>query len=152
MLQMIKDRLRRRPKSLAKEEYVEKMRSRGYNDDGQFIPDGTPMAPPIGYKRQLSMVEVVRNMVRDERLAAELDAMGVETFEEADDFDVGDEAEDLRSGWENDFDPPIRDMIKAGHDEVVRKAAKAQAELDVAKKEVVVEAPKGARDGSSPKE
>lgn len=130
MLQMIKDRLRRRPKSVSKDEYIEKMRERGYNDEGQFIPDSTPMSPPLGYKRQPSMVEVIRNMVRDERLAQEIAAQGFETFEEADDFEVGDEPEDLTSGWENDFDPPIREMIMEGSKEIARKARLAQEKLN----------------------
>lgn len=107
--------------------YKKKMRDAGYNDAGEFIPDGTPMAPPVGYKPQPSMVEVIRDMVRNERLQADLDAAGLETFEEADDFEVGDDGEDLKSGFENDFDPPIAEVLKAGREEIARRrAAEAQ--------------------------
>ena len=73
---------------------------------GRELLDPTPMAPPIGYKRQPSLVEQIRKMVRDERLAADLAASGVETFEEADDFDVQDDY-DPKSPFEYNFDPPV---------------------------------------------
>ncbi|AXH75367.1 MAG: hypothetical protein [Microviridae sp.] len=113
---------------ITKADYRSKSRQAGFNDAGEFIPDSTPMAPPIGYKRQESMVEIVRRMVRDERLAADLDAAGMETFEDADDFDVGDEGEDLKSGFENDFDPPIKEVLEAGSAEVARKKAPKKPE------------------------
>lgn len=83
------------------------------NSSGQEIPDPTPIAPPIGYKRQPSIFEQMRQMVLSDRLAAEASAAGAETFEEADDFDVGEDI-DPRSGWENDYDPPIRQVLDDG--------------------------------------
>lgn len=105
------------------EAWKEKQRAAGFNDAGEFIPDSVPMAPPVGYKEQPSMVEVIRKMVRDEALQRELDELGVETFEEADDFEIGDDGEDLKSGHENDFDPPIREVIAEGKKEIARKRA-----------------------------
>lgn len=87
---------------------------------GAEILDPTPIAPPIGYKRQPTMVEHIRAMVRNERLAQELAEQGVETFEESDDFDIGDDY-DPRSPWENDFDPSIADMVRDGKAEVERR-------------------------------
>lgn len=84
-------------------------------------PDPTPMAPPVGYKSAPSLAEQIREMVRSEKLAQELAAQGVETFEEADDFDVADDYE-VQSPWENEFDPPIKDMLKDGAAEVEKKA------------------------------
>lgn len=72
-------------------------------------PDPTPMAPPIGYKKQPSMVDHIRQMVRSEQLRAHADSLGMETFEEADDFDVGDDYEP-NSPYENDFEPPVRSL------------------------------------------
>lgn len=71
---------------------------------GREIPDPTPMAPPVGYNRQPSLSEQIRAMVRSERLAQEVAAAGYETFEEADDFDVGDDFEPS-SPYEGNFDP-----------------------------------------------
>lgn len=73
--------------------------------DGAELLDPRPVAPPVGYKRQPSMVEHIRNMVRSEQLRAAAEAEGVETFEEAEDFDVGDDY-DPRTPYEAVFDPP----------------------------------------------
>jgi len=97
-------------------DYLGKLLSRGLTAEGQQAPDPTPIAPPIGYKRQPTMVEIVRDMVRSERLAQEALASGHETFEESEDFDIGDDPEDLRSGFENDFDPPVRELLRAGQE------------------------------------
>lgn len=43
-------------------------------------------------------------MVRSERLKLEVEAQGQETFDEADDFDIGDDF-DPTSPYESDFDP-----------------------------------------------
>lgn len=96
--------------------------SKQIGKDGREYGSDVPMDPPLGYKRQPTMVEHIRAMVRNERLAQELAAQGMETFEEADDFDVGDDY-DPRSPWENDFDPPIAELVAAGQAELDRKAA-----------------------------
>lgn len=62
--------------------------ARRLNERGQEIPDPTPVAPPVGFVRQKSLAEQIREMVRSERLRQEVEAQGYETFEEADDFDV----------------------------------------------------------------
>lgn len=104
-------------------DYAKKMVERGYDAQGRFIPDPTPMAPAVGFKESPSMVEIIRRMVRDERLAQDLDATGFETFDEADDFEVGDEnADELRSGFENEFEPPavtaVRDRVEKSRKKV----------------------------------
>ena len=77
----------------------------GLDDRGREIPDPTPMSPPLGYKKEPSLREQIRQMILSEKLRQEVEAAGFETMEEADDFDVGDDF-DPRSGYENDFDPP----------------------------------------------
>lgn len=77
--------------------------------DGKEYLDDTPIAPPVGYKRQPSLAEQIRVMVRNERLAMELSAQGVETFEESEDFDIGDDF-DPSTPWENDFDPSLQEI------------------------------------------
>lgn len=77
---------------------------------GREIPDPVPVAPPVGYKRQPSLAEQIRAMVRSEKLRDEAQAAGYETFEEADDFDVGDDYEP-NSPYEVDFDPtPVSEL------------------------------------------
>lgn len=97
------------------------------DDLGRELLDGTPMQPPVGYKRQPTMVEHIREMVRSERLAAEAAAAGFETFEEADDFNIADEDGEMPSSpHENEFDPPVQELLAEG------KAAKEKREREEA--------------------
>lgn len=75
-----------------------------YDDNGSEIMDPTPISPPIGYKKSPTIAEQMRLMIRGERLREEAEAAGYETFEEADDFDVGDDF-DPRSPYEEVFEP-----------------------------------------------
>jgi len=77
------------------------------NEHGQLVPDPVPMAPPIGFKAQPSMVELIRRQV--ELASAEAKRAGQESLEEADDFDVGDDPE-IASPYELDEESevPIR--------------------------------------------
>lgn len=80
-------------------------RQKFYLDEhGRELPDPTPIAPPVGFRRQPSLAEQIRAMVRSERLRQEAEAQGFETFEEADDFEVGDDY-DPTSPYEEVFDP-----------------------------------------------
>lgn len=109
-------------------EYMQKLKSRGLGPDGRQAPDPVPLAPPIGYKKTPSMVEIVREMVRSERLRQEALAADHETFEEADDFDVGDEPELMRSPFEYDErDPSIRELAEIGRQALKEKEAAAAA-------------------------
>lgn len=85
-------------------EIVELHKGKLLTPDGAEIPDSTPLAPPVGYERQPSLAEQIRAMIVGEKLRAEVEAAGAETFEEADDFDVGDDY-DPTSPYEANFDP-----------------------------------------------
>lgn len=102
------------PKQLDLEEEIFARTARGDRIDGRGreIPDPTPVAPPIGYVKQPSLHEQIREMVRSERLAQEAAAAGFETFEEADDFDVGDDF-DPSSPYEDMFDGPRAEEMRA---------------------------------------
>lgn len=106
---------------LTEEEYLKKLIEKGIGEDGHAIMDSVPLAPPIGYKEQPSMIELVRNMIRGERLRQEAMQAGFETMEEADDFDIEDDPEPLYSGYENDLDPPMSELMQAGREEIERK-------------------------------
>lgn len=73
---------------------------------GHELHDPVPLEPPLGYKRTPSLSEQIRTMVRGEALKRAALEAGAETFEEADDFDVGDD-HDPRSPYEEIFDPPV---------------------------------------------
>lgn len=117
--------LRRKPVQVDLEEYLAKLVARGLNEDGTAKLDPTPMAPPIGYKKHPSIFEVVRNMVTSEKLAQQAREAGAETFEESEDFEVGDEPDMLPSPWVNEFDPPLQELVKAGEEVVKERAKKA---------------------------
>lgn len=72
---------------------------------GRELPDPTVMDPPIGYIPQPPLHELIRQMVVSEQLRLAAEAEGLESFEDADDFDVDDET-DPSSPWEEQFDPP----------------------------------------------
>lgn len=100
-----------------------RIRDRFLDDLGREIPDPRPMQPPIGYKKQPSMFELIREATARE-VALYAANRSPETFDEADDFDIDDDV-DPHSPWENDFDPPwseVRAAIQA--DREARAAAK----------------------------
>lgn len=91
-------------------EYVAKLLGRRTTDDGREIVSSVPVAPPIGYQKQPSMIEHIRNMVRSEQLRQAAEEAGAESFEEADDFDIEDDPFPVGSSEfdESDLEPIIR--------------------------------------------
>lgn len=79
-------------------------------EDGKEYGDPTPMAPPAHLRRSLTMSEQIQQMIRREvsRRAEESD---METFEEADDFDIDDDPLDPHTPYEAVFDPqpPVKE-------------------------------------------
>lgn len=80
------------------------------NKLGQEVLDSTPMEPPIGYIDQPDLYDQIRAMVRSAQLAEEAARAGHESFEEADDFEVGDDF-DPETPYENDFDPDYKTIV-----------------------------------------
>jgi hypothetical protein len=97
--------------------------------DRSEVPDPVPMAPPVGYVKQESLTEKIRAMVRGEHLRLAAINAGAETFEESDDFDVGDDV-DPSSPYEEVFDPVDSDARMALRNEEFRAKFEARmAEL-----------------------
>lgn len=71
---------------------------------GQEVPDPTIVDPPLGYVAQPDLMELMRRMIRTE-LSQAIDESEVETFDEADDFDIDDDPVDISSPYEEYFDP-----------------------------------------------
>lgn len=93
---------------MADEDYADKMAEKGLTPDGSALdaPDmGVPIAPPLGYIKQPSITERIRDMVRSEHLRREAESAGAETFEEANDFDILDDPVDPHTPYEAVFDP-----------------------------------------------
>lgn len=57
--------------------------------DGKEKADPTPAALPVGYKHPLSLDQKIQLMVRS-AVSAAADEQGYETFDEANDFEIGD--------------------------------------------------------------
>lgn len=76
---------------------------------GSEINSGEPVDVPLGYRRPPTLDQQIQRLVRDavSRQAAQ---DGFETFEEADDFDVGDDY-DPTSPYEMVFDPAVGEAV-----------------------------------------
>lgn len=68
------------------------------NENGHEIPDPRPMARPLHLSVPETLAQQIQRMVRSE-LSLRAQAQGFESFEEAEDFDVGDD-EELSSPYE----------------------------------------------------
>lgn len=62
-----------------------------YDKHGNEIPDNTPIEIPLGYKVPETLQQQMQRMIRSEAMAQYARAQGAETFEESNDFDVGDD-------------------------------------------------------------
>jgi len=120
------------------------MQDRYLTPGGAEIPDPRPAAPALGRKPEMNIRDYIKTLVHNERLQAEIDAAGHETFEEANDFEVGDDYFP-DSQYENDLEPSVAELVREGtaslsakaraaekreHDEKMARRAARRAELD----------------------
>lgn len=97
--------------------FLRKLSGKRQTVDGAELPSDVPIAPPIGYKKQPTMVEHIRNAVRSEQLRLAAEAAGAESFEEADDFEVEDDLEPISAyEFERFFEPPAESRPAAQAD------------------------------------
>lgn len=68
--------------------------------------DPTPVSIPIGFEKPPSIAEEIRRFIRSYEFEKEMKSQGYETFDEADDFEVGDDY-DPHSPYELEFDPDL---------------------------------------------
>lgn len=95
------------------------------DEHGREMPNPTPMQPAVGYKKQPSIGDLMRQAIRQASLEAA--QAGHETEEEANDFDVGEDVEP-HSPWESEFEPdPMLDHMLALRSEPPRPAAQQPA-------------------------
>lgn len=73
-----------------------------YNSAGEEIPDPTPLEAPLGFKPPLPLSEEIRRLMHAS-VQRDLREAGIESFEEADNFETG-EDEDMHSPWEENFE------------------------------------------------
>lgn len=92
-----------------------------FSEDGHEILNPTPVAPPLGYKKTLSLAEQIRQQVRQLK---HIDDDEPETLEEADDFDIEEDPAPT-SRWENDMVPSVKEAQRRARqlEEEVKKYA-----------------------------
>lgn len=91
--------------------------------DGKEYPDPTPVAPPIGFIKQPTLAETMRAMIQGEALRRHARESGAETFEEADDFNVGDDY-DPTSPYEEVFEPAVEISPEEAYTPLAKAIAK----------------------------
>lgn len=94
------------------------------DERGREVLDQTPTAIPLKHLRQRNRDDDIRAMIREE-LSRQSAESGQESFEEADDFDVGDDY-DPTSPYEDLFDPDMGTLPRRDfHEEVPVKPTEA---------------------------
>lgn len=113
---------------------ADKLAPQRHNENGEEILDPTPMQPPLGYKKTLSLHEQIAQQVRLAKMQLLDDVNLEETDEEADDFDIGDDFEPV-SPHENDHIPSVKKMkaAAAALNKKIKEAQNAKAIADYKK-------------------
>lgn len=78
----------------------------GIGTDGKEYPDPVPFSVPIGYTAPPDLMQMIRTMVHSEMAQTILRDAGIETIEEADDFEIEDDPLDPLTPYEKVFMPP----------------------------------------------
>lgn len=91
------------------------------DSQGREIPDDTPVAMPAGFKHPEDLQTIIRRLIRSEEWQRMAEKNEMDTFEEAEDFDIDDDMFDPHSPYEEVFDPVLQRGIS--HDEFVKNAA-----------------------------
>lgn len=116
-----------------------------YNNNGEELPDPNPMELPVGFVRPPTIEELFARLVLDPAAQRELQSVGIETEEEANDFDVPDEIPDPTSPYQAEGSIVTdADEMKHGFRQRLDAAAlerKARAEVEAAKKILPEEKP-----------
>lgn len=90
---------------------AEKRSPEKHDENGGEVIDPTPMQPPLGYKKSLSLSEQIAQQVRLAQLRILEDNAVAETEDEADDFEIGEDYEPL-SKYENEHMPTLANLKK----------------------------------------
>lgn len=78
----------------------------GIGLDGKELPDPVPLSQPLGYVPPEDLMTMIRRMVHSEMAQTILKDAGIETIDEADDFDIEDDPLDPYTEYEKVFFPP----------------------------------------------
>lgn len=100
------------------------------NIRGHEVPDPTIVEPPLGYVHQPDLMTQMRLMVQRE-ISAAAAAHELETFADAEDFDIDEDPVDYASPWEQFFDPdPLAPAGPEGQTHPMRQDPNATPEPD----------------------
>lgn len=118
-------------------DYARKAARKFQNLLGQELPDPEPIAPPVGFIQQPSMMDHVIDLIRSNDLRKAAEAAGAETLEESDDFDITDDDEPMSAyEMEEDYEPLSHFLERAKpFVEEARKAAADEAAEAARRKE-----------------
>lgn len=83
------------------------------NEKGQEVLDKTPVSIPSGLAQGESMDERIRRIIKHS-LSQQAIAHGLETFEEADDFEIESDPIDPTTPYEADFDHAACNAVDRG--------------------------------------
>lgn len=90
---------------------------------GHEVLDKTPVAKTVS-RRHFTNADRIREIIRSEALARELSKAGVETFQEADDFEIPDDPPDPLTKYEEVFEGDVlRDAANTALDTVKKRKA-----------------------------
>lgn len=95
--------------------------------DGAELPDPRPVELPVGFERPESIQETIRRLITDPAMRAELQDKDLESFDDADDFEIEDDGP--ISPHEDNFDPL---HLLAREQEVMSGAVKPRSREEVA--------------------
>lgn len=120
---------RDKPK-MAIADYARKMARKFQTMLGAEIPDPVPMAPPVGFIAQPSMMDHVIDLIKSNDLRRAAEAEGFETLEESDDFDIDDDDEPYSAyEMEENYEPlsvfleKAKPYVQAAEKEAAEEAA-----------------------------
>lgn len=77
------------------------------DDQGREIPDPRPLDVPIGFKKPETLADQIRRLIRSQQLSDLANSQDMDTFEEAEDFEIDDDMFDPSSPYEEVFDPVL---------------------------------------------
>ena len=93
---------------------VEKSKSDSRHDELGFEKGNpTPVHIPVGFQRPPTLAEQVARLIRSSDVRKYAESQGLESFEDADNFDI-DDANDPSSPWEEHFDMATHRGIEYG--------------------------------------
>lgn len=115
-----------------------------YNKYGEELPDPTPLELPVGFTRPPTLDELVARLVIDPHTQAELKASGIETEEEANDFDIPDDLLDPTSPYQTD------DTVMTDADEM-RNGFRERPDVNAILKKAYKEAAEAIKEPQPPK-